>query len=358
MRYKIYNERFTAVRYVEKTITLTPKEHDRQARRLVQHEKKDIDKIAPTFAAPLHVIWWVEPRTDLGLVDWRLFGESTPLFERDIQYSWGSWPTAKSLLHWCVSRSISYKCALEQLTFLRESLREGEDTAWGWKRCLSWGYIAISFCRKTRWWRSFDTHSSNSSGDFTCAPESQIRRGSLENAAVTVCAWNTQRKLKDEGAVAVETFARDDVALMPCMGVKNYLEVIDVILCVQIDAHGFLLDWHDGESDIYAAVKLSLLQLCKKHSVSMCPCVRETDRWCSLGDTYISPTLCIFQDAFLQKKVSLRGKENQTQSAFHHRNDSFQFLPPMSHSCAALFADSIIKIPIKRVWTYCAVLHQ
>ncbi|KAG7275478.1 hypothetical protein CRUP_022730 [Coryphaenoides rupestris] len=54
-----------------------------------------------------------------------------------------------------------------RLTFLMESLREGEDVPWGRNRCLSWGYMAISFCRKTRWFRSFVTHSSNSSGDFT-----------------------------------------------------------------------------------------------------------------------------------------------------------------------------------------------
>lgn len=42
------------------------------------------------------------------------------------------------------------KRPLGQLTFLSESLREGEDVAWGWKRCFSWGYIAISFCRNRR----------------------------------------------------------------------------------------------------------------------------------------------------------------------------------------------------------------
>lgn len=37
--------------------------------------------------------------------------------------------------------------------------------------------------------------------------------------------------------------------------------MIDVVLRVQVDAHGFLLDRHDGEADVDAAVKLSLLQL-------------------------------------------------------------------------------------------------
>lgn len=35
----------------------------------------------------------------------------------------------------------------------------------------------------------------------------------------------------------------------------------DVVLRVQVDAHGFLLDGHDGEADVDAAVKLPLLQL-------------------------------------------------------------------------------------------------
>jgi len=42
------------------------------------------------------------------------------------------------------------KSTKQQLTFLRVSLREGEAEAWGLKRCLSWGYVAISFCRNTR----------------------------------------------------------------------------------------------------------------------------------------------------------------------------------------------------------------
>ena len=53
------------------------------------------------------------------------------------------------------------------------------------------------------------------------------------------------------------------------VSVRHYLQVVDVILCVQVDAHGFLLDRHDGEADIDAAMKLSLLQLRAKHFVSV-----------------------------------------------------------------------------------------
>lgn len=33
-----------------------------------------------------------------------------------------------------------------------------------------------------------------------------------------------------------------------------YLQVIDVFLCVQVDAHGFLLNSHDRETHVDAAV--------------------------------------------------------------------------------------------------------
>lgn len=43
-----------------------------------------------------------------------------------------------------------------------------------------------------------------------------------------------------------------------------YLQVIDVFLCVQVDAHGFLLDGHDGETHVDAAVQLPFLDLIDK----------------------------------------------------------------------------------------------
>lgn len=40
-----------------------------------------------------------------------------------------------------------------------------------------------------------------------------------------------------------------------------YLQVEDGVPGVQVDAHGLLLDGHDGEAHIDAAVELPLLQL-------------------------------------------------------------------------------------------------
>lgn len=34
----------------------------------------------PTFAALVHILWGMEPRTDFSLVDWRLLRKSRPLF--------------------------------------------------------------------------------------------------------------------------------------------------------------------------------------------------------------------------------------------------------------------------------------
>lgn len=42
---------------------------------------------------------------------------------------------------------------------------------------------------------------------------------------------------------------------------RLYLQMEDVILGIQVDAHGFLLDGHDGEAHIDAAMELSLFQL-------------------------------------------------------------------------------------------------
>ena len=41
----------------------------------------ETNKKQPTFAAPIHVLWGMEPRADLSLVDWRLLGKSSSLFE-------------------------------------------------------------------------------------------------------------------------------------------------------------------------------------------------------------------------------------------------------------------------------------
>lgn len=43
----------------------------------------------------------------------------------------------------------------------------------------------------------------------------------------------------------------------------TYLEVIDVVLSVQVNTHGFLFDRHDGEADVYATMNLPFLNLCK-----------------------------------------------------------------------------------------------
>lgn len=67
---------------------------------------------------------------------------------------------------------------------------------------------------------------------------------------------------------------------------NNDLQMIDVILRVQVNAHGFLLYWHDGKANIYAAMKLSLLQLWKKTSLAS-HCFQE---WATDGATEAIPT--------------------------------------------------------------------
>ncbi|TNN36053.1 hypothetical protein EYF80_053781 [Liparis tanakae] len=42
---------------------------------------------------------------------------------------------------------------------------------------------------------------------------------------------------------------------------RRYLQVIDVLLGVQVDATGSLLDGHDREADVDAAVKFAFLDL-------------------------------------------------------------------------------------------------
>lgn len=116
------------------------------------------------------------------------------------------------------------------LTFLTDSLRAGE--ACGWSRSLSWGQEAISFWRKRRWFLSLETHSSNSSADFTW---SRRRRWEADEGDAGGVRWNSIERL--------------------------YLQMEDVILGIQVDAHGFLLDGHDGEAHIDAAMELSLFQL-------------------------------------------------------------------------------------------------
>lgn len=41
----------------------------------------------------------------------------------------------------------------------------------------------------------------------------------------------------------------------------RYLQVIDVLLCVQVDATGPLLDGHDGQAHVDAAMEFTLLDL-------------------------------------------------------------------------------------------------
>lgn len=45
---------------------------------------------------------------------------------------------------------------------------------------------------------------------------------------------------------------------------RLYLQVEDVVLGIQVDTHGLLLDGHDGQAHIDAAMELSLLQLREK----------------------------------------------------------------------------------------------
>lgn len=69
-----------------------------------------------------------------------------------------------------------------------------------------------------------------------------------------------------------------------------YLQVIDVFLCVQVDAHGFLLNSHDRETHVDAAVQLPFLDLrdtCTAASIiwaaenaGSCCCVNTKANWC------------------------------------------------------------------------------
>lgn len=65
----------------------------------------------------------------------------------------------------------------------------------------------------------------------------------------------------------------------------------NVILRVQVDAHGLLLDGHDRKADVNAAVKFSLGQLESTNSLLESPHVskRKNDGWVeqTQGNTYI-----------------------------------------------------------------------
>lgn len=216
--------------------------------------------------------------------------------------------------------------ALEQLTFLRESLREGEDEAWGWKRCLSWGYMAISFCRNTRWWRSFDTHSSNSSGDFTWVTWSQIR---IRDDADVSFAYVSPRDGTDSCCIR-QNFVNEwsplgDRCYPLCPGQCTWLSS--------------WWTWQRGqhrcnrEAFPSSAVRWNTLLVCVCMHVSS----RMTDRWRSWGNTYISSTLGILHDAFLQHKVSLSGKKSNSVNIYSHKSYTiFHLLPPLNQVCCTL----------------------
>lgn len=53
-----------------------------------------------------------------------------------------------------------------------------------------------------------------------------------------------------------------------------HLQVEDVVLGVQVDAHGLLLDGHDGEAHVDAAMELPLLHLQERGQVSLCVSLR------------------------------------------------------------------------------------
>lgn len=49
----------------------------------------------------------------------------------------------------------------------------------------------------------------------------------------------------------------------------RYLQVIDVLLCVQVDTTGPLLDGHDGQAHVDAAMEFSLLDLWQMSETSL-----------------------------------------------------------------------------------------
>lgn len=135
--------------------------------------------------------------------------------------------------------------------------------------------------------------------------------------------------------------------------IRSHLEVIDVILCVQVNAHGFLLDWHDREANIDAAMKLSLLQL--RRETPMLPSLHvsgcKNESLCSCGDTYISCPLGILQNAFLQHKVSLGGKKSHAVNMC--ASESSFLSSPSSNMFIAPFGYTRVKHHSKKVQTVC-----
>lgn len=85
----------------------------------------------------------------------------------------------------------------------------------------------------------------------------------------------------------------------------------DSVLGVQVDAHGLLLDGHDGEAHVDAAVELPFLQLREGGqggrarggtvTESVCPRREEPAACC----TYISRPLGVLEEASLQQEVPL-----------------------------------------------------
>lgn len=61
------------------------------------------------------------------------------------------------------------------------------------------------------------------------------------------------------------------VRIPPPTEATSHLQVKDVILRVQVDAHGLLLDGHDRQADVDAAVEFSLSQLERQNSVLESP---------------------------------------------------------------------------------------
>lgn len=99
----------------------------------------------------------------------------------------------------------------------------------------------------------------------------------------------------------------------------TYLEVIDVVLGVQVNAHGFLFDRHNREADVYAAVNLPFLNLCKMTEVSL-----HGEQWQTQMRRHLHPSLASRMSWCPSPTQSIaewqENKNNQMKKLFNNRN--------------------------------------
>lgn len=95
-----------------------------------------------------------------------------------------------------------------------------------------------------------------------------------------------------------------------------YLQVVEIVPSVQVDAFGLLVDGHHGQADVQRTVKFPSLDLKQQQRFCYSSCFWS--EWKHFRDSiltlaYVLLRFGVLQNSFLQNEVSLkRGRKKQT----------------------------------------------